>query len=401
MPEAKQSWFVGSLLLSSVLVLLAAAAQEVNPAITLLWALAFFGVGAVLGFLFGVPRVLQSDDDGTGPKKGYQQRVNTSLEQVSDWLTKGLIGVGLVELKQLPEFVSNAGAYVAKSFTRPPPDAFCTAIVVVFLIQGFLIAYLFTRLQLSMLFRVADQAVSADEVETVVSAPLQLPDAVINAAPEVVRVVKRMAEMPIDQVAAPDVAAWAKSKLFSKSFEDAIAGFQRALRIDPSNQKLLLDYAAALFQAKRPKDAIDQLEALLVNLKDGADNAFIEQVYAWLTYVWLFEAPPTGFETAIRHGEAYVKNGATPVTGDVFVNLAAGYGQKAKSFVDKNEPIPDDVKQAVLKWMRASLQVRPSWKKRLRQLTFRSEPGFSSKDADLVAFENDPDVIALLGGHAG
>ncbi|PZR16593.1 MAG: hypothetical protein DI536_05360 [Archangium gephyra] len=399
MRESKLWWFVGALVLTIATVLAASIVAGANFGTALLWALAFFGVGAIPGFLLGVPRVLQSDGDAaTASKKAYEQRVNTSLEQVSDWLTKGLIGVGLVELTKLPGIFASAGAFMAKSFGEKGPAAeFCTAIAVVFVIQGFLMSYLFTRLQLSMLFRVADEAVSADDVETVVSAPLQLPDAVVKAAPEVVRVVKRLAELPSDQVAATDVAAWAKSKLFSKSFDEAISGFQRALRIDPTNQKLLLDYAAALFQANRPEEAIDQLEQLLAKLKDGADAAFIEQVYAWLTYAWLFEAPPTGFEAAIRHGENYVKSGSTPLTGDVFVNLAAGYGQKAKMYDDKKEPIPPDVKAAVLKWIDESLKVRPSWKKRLRQLTFPNEPGFSTKDADLVAFQDDPDVLKVLG----
>src|SRR5690242_16782606 len=49
------------------------------------WALgagAFFAVGMSAGFIFGIPR-------------GSHKYVNSNLEQISDWLTKILVGVGL------------------------------------------------------------------------------------------------------------------------------------------------------------------------------------------------------------------------------------------------------------------------------------------------------------------
>jgi hypothetical protein len=61
-------------------------------------------VGALLGFLFGVPRTLQGErppdvleEPGEGGRPA-EYRVNTNLEQISDWLTKILVGVGLVQL---------------------------------------------------------------------------------------------------------------------------------------------------------------------------------------------------------------------------------------------------------------------------------------------------------------
>jgi hypothetical protein len=52
-------------------------------------------VGGLLGFLFGIPRTVQ----GTGAStSGPQYDANTNLEQVSDWLTKILVGVGLVQI---------------------------------------------------------------------------------------------------------------------------------------------------------------------------------------------------------------------------------------------------------------------------------------------------------------
>ena len=50
-----------------------------------------FSLGGVLGFLFGIPRTSEA-----AATRGVelQHLPNTNLEQISDWLTKVLIGVG-------------------------------------------------------------------------------------------------------------------------------------------------------------------------------------------------------------------------------------------------------------------------------------------------------------------
>src|SRR5438309_8461945 len=46
-----------------------------------LWALGFSAAGTLLGFIFGVPKVVQSE-----AKDGHvRQLVNGNLEQISDW----------------------------------------------------------------------------------------------------------------------------------------------------------------------------------------------------------------------------------------------------------------------------------------------------------------------------
>lgn len=87
--------------------LVGAAATFADPSyqaaayrIIALWAMAYCAAGFLLGFLFGIPRVLQADaarqpgKDSGLPSDEYTQRVNTSLEQISDWLTKIILGLG-------------------------------------------------------------------------------------------------------------------------------------------------------------------------------------------------------------------------------------------------------------------------------------------------------------------
>ncbi|MFL5330330.1 MAG: hypothetical protein ACJ8C4_15625 [Gemmataceae bacterium] len=70
----------------------------------LLLAAACVAAGFFAGFVFGIPRVLQVDRVPKSLKAAdgeYRQRVNTNLEDISDWITKIIVGLGLYELKLL------------------------------------------------------------------------------------------------------------------------------------------------------------------------------------------------------------------------------------------------------------------------------------------------------------
>jgi len=141
---------------------------------------ASLGIGALLGFLFGIPRTLQEDrpavNSATGaatsdptkqPDQGYRQQVNTNLEQISDWLTKILVGVGLTQLSSLPEQLRRLGT----SFGPELGNNSTVAIVIVlnFMVVGFFAGYLITRLVLAPAFKQADTQQSAEQVRLAVS----------------------------------------------------------------------------------------------------------------------------------------------------------------------------------------------------------------------------------------
>jgi len=94
-------------------------------------------VGWLIGFLFGIPKVLQGDAaQSTATAASAQQgagagnaspgataaatraqrnkyQVNTNLEQISDWLTKIIVGLGLINLKQVPELIQRLSNFMA------------------------------------------------------------------------------------------------------------------------------------------------------------------------------------------------------------------------------------------------------------------------------------------------
>jgi hypothetical protein len=125
----------------------------------LLIACASFGIGSLLGFIFAIPRALQSqrstdqsNHEGRTELTGLSRpvleyQVNTNLEQISDWLTKILVGVGLVQLGKVPEYARRLGSYYSSCLGNAPcSPPLAVTIITVFLVNGFLAGYLITRL---------------------------------------------------------------------------------------------------------------------------------------------------------------------------------------------------------------------------------------------------------------
>jgi hypothetical protein len=147
-----------------------AQAAEAGGTSAFLGRLGFAGVvagaaacaGALVGFVFGVPRRLQGGDtpappgadEGARGAAGYGG--NTNLEQISDWLTKLLLGVGLTQLTQLPAGIGAAAAYLGPSVGEGA-GPLVAALLVYWSITGFFFGYLFTRRVLPAMWSEADR----------------------------------------------------------------------------------------------------------------------------------------------------------------------------------------------------------------------------------------------------
>lgn len=105
--------------------------------------------GAVAGFLFGVPRFARGDAE---PASQSRLAINTNLVDVSDWLTKLLLGATLTQLGNIPGFVwSAAGALAQESVTGH--RAVTAAVLVYYTASGFLGFYLITQIYLTLAFK--------------------------------------------------------------------------------------------------------------------------------------------------------------------------------------------------------------------------------------------------------
>jgi hypothetical protein len=179
-PAFELSWLGGIL---AMVVMLAALAgwMAVNgggwaiAGVSVLISLAAFASGSVLGFLFGVPRVLAraSENGAAGgadnPPEMAGKRLlqsNTNLERISDWLTTMLVGVGLTQVVAVPGAISKFYGFLAESRIGCPASGACSAHVLAFtgstlmvlgVLCGFLFMYLYTRLMLTGLFQKTEE----------------------------------------------------------------------------------------------------------------------------------------------------------------------------------------------------------------------------------------------------
>jgi hypothetical protein len=123
--------------------------------VSLLVACAAWISGGLLGFIFGVPRVLATDRPESSLAEAHAiYRSNSNLEQISDWLTKIIVGVSLVELRSLINATSDLVDFLAPALGGPPyGKSFALGVVLTFAISGFIVCYIFTRVYLAILFR--------------------------------------------------------------------------------------------------------------------------------------------------------------------------------------------------------------------------------------------------------
>ena len=102
-----------------------------------------FMSGGLLGFLFGIPRTLQSETSETVITR---YKANTNLEEISDWVTKIIVGVGLVQIgRALPALSRLAASLKAPLGGQASSPAFGLSLVIVNVLLGFLFFYLWTR----------------------------------------------------------------------------------------------------------------------------------------------------------------------------------------------------------------------------------------------------------------
>ena len=118
--------------------------------------------GALLGFLFGIPKSNDDDHDDDNPYKA-----NTNLEQISDWLTKILLGAGLTQMSEIVSWIGRISEKMASKLTVVGNDeaVFISSLLVYFLVCGFLDGYLATRIILPRVFSKADNLEGANKDE--------------------------------------------------------------------------------------------------------------------------------------------------------------------------------------------------------------------------------------------
>lgn len=127
---------------------------------------ACYGIGALVGFLFGIPRLLQgsAEEGGTGSGSISRLSQNDNLVQISDWLTKIIVGVGLTQISTLFPALYDFSKILSPSFGNGNATLgtnLAMGTILYFIVTGFFSGYLWTRIHFYRLLAQTSQEVDA------------------------------------------------------------------------------------------------------------------------------------------------------------------------------------------------------------------------------------------------
>lgn len=120
---------------------------------------AAFAFTSMIGFLFGIPRpaIIAESEKSKSLYIG-----NDNLLQVSDWLTKIILGLGLTQLHEIIPLLKKTAVFIWIS-TKLDNDALIVLIILYYACLGFLFGYLWTRLYFIRMLRASDNDTSNTE----------------------------------------------------------------------------------------------------------------------------------------------------------------------------------------------------------------------------------------------
>ncbi|PDS77117.1 hypothetical protein [Rhizobium sp. L43] len=393
--------------------------------------------GALLGFLFGIPRLLQrpgpsqpqTADLPNGASQSSQRQMagerffstNTSFEEISDWLTKIIIGLGLTQFQMVLTYLYTASLYAASYISLSPVPAaaanpsdgkiatvvaFC--LIVTSLFSACLIAYLETRTRLAALFTRAEVAASQEALLDSISRPIsdrEVADQSQRAGsrPEPVTTPATTADRELLTVplsglrSSLAMAAWGSAQARSGNFDKALEGLNEAITTDPGNSGTRLRLAQVL---RLKGDVPAYLEAVLKAAELDPTNVEIAHEARSAQLDALYLNPPASFQYAIRLGNYLAKS---PLADDpkIWMYTAAARGQEYKHKIKTAPPqelteIRKEALDAIAQVVTRAPDPESSIRKTLRATYL---PG-SGVDDDLHVFYQDKDFDDLLGVSA-
>lgn len=324
--------------------------------------LAAGSTGALLGFLFGIPRLLQrpaaaqlqsNADAQTGEAGKSIQRTtqdrffstNTSLEEISDWLTKIIIGLGLVQFQTIIDYIRTAALYSASYVNLAQVQAadgkayaltdgkialvITFSLIVSSLLLACLVTYLETRTRLAALFtrmEVAGEKPFVDALMRPVSGPAEGEKRSPIASPATAAD-HLLAATPLSGLRSTmELAAWGSAQARTGNLPKAVTALELATDQDPKNS----DVRVRLAQVKRlNNDNLGYIKAVLDAAKADPSNVNVATEARAAMLDALYLEAPNGFELAKQLGQ-YLTNSSLAGDPIVWVYVAAAYGQEYK-----------------------------------------------------------------------
>jgi hypothetical protein len=242
-------------------------------------ALASAGLGALLGFIFAIPRELQSTELDAD-SKSTRYIANTNLEQISDWLTKIIVGVSLVQIGKLPAALADLGHHLAPLLgSSEASGGVGVVLCMTAAIAAFLLGYLWTRVIVTWLFAATGRDIEDYTKRTAQKIVVEATQAAAEAG--VVKAVKQnitdksMADTILESFRS-EVAKSAITVDFRK-FDPVLSAIQFPLS-DETTVRDLLNFIYGALPDSVPAFAYGE-EWLLRRLRDG--KVFLDMGTRW------------------------------------------------------------------------------------------------------------------------
>jgi hypothetical protein len=397
---------VGSINTSTLKLTLTTALAGINfVGLGLLISCAAFAAGGVLGFLFGIPRVRTVAD--TGGAAASPINSNTNLEQVSDWVTKIVVGLGLTQAYQLNGLLVEF-SYTVQQGLAQVKDAGLAACLILLgsSIAGFIAAYLKARTALVLAFAAATQTVQQalsdlalehmfDEATKVLNGRGVTADQ--NARDVATRLLRSAPAKTSDPGLLKQIGmAYATIN----NFAAAAAALTQSAKNDATDTttRFLAVRAAAL--AGRPQDAAEMAD----NTPPPAGQLKDQEIENSLAAMFAGLYNRGAYPNVIAIGERLAADATAKTKSRLWLYLAAAYGQAYKAAVAAARPpgtITPEMQTLRDKALDAATQAKvldgPKNLPILQQLWDPNAPGKEPGEDDLEGFIDDPDFQALLG----
>ncbi len=389
-------------------------------------------VGGLTGFLFGIPRLLQRVEGGYASegasataatrmsfvdlRNGRSRSVggNSNLEEVSDWLTKIIVGLTLVHLGDIKTHLVTLAMKLAVATGAAKDDAtfsgFFLCLILAGFVLGFLSIYLEARTRVAALISDTERmldggGLDADAIKISFNAGVLGPS--LGGNPMLVRPARptpqdtQLVAFPYSSLStALDYAAWGAAQARSGNYLAAVRAMTDAIAQEPGNESYLMLLADVRRLQRMPRAEFDVLQEM-VN-RGGADDDLMRRQLL----VALYTAPPDGFRFVIE--QVTSPNFALGNDPDVLLYYASALGQEVKWL--RNNPgtrTPQEVEEAVaairakvlkaLTQIETSLPDRTKGARRIARLLFDpSRPGGSPSENDLEVFKGDQEFEDLL-----
>jgi tetratricopeptide (TPR) repeat protein len=431
-------WFVGVISLSILIFALGVSASTPFDA-ELLKSASFFvsfafiilfcstTIGGFLGFLFAIPRLLQRSPHATEVKSASETPINakptgsnyllsnSNLEEISDWLTKIIVGLGLIHLTNIIDMLGRYQDWLGKSLGEipkaPPTSPFLVVLSITGLVLGFLFFYLQTRTRITLLLLATERArdenrsleLSAESQQTRVELGLR-------SGPQGNEIRKGGQIAPAQPVATdPDVlrtkpdasddaerwAAWAGANARQGRMDEALRAWEIAIEKRPDKAIYYKQLADVYRASNRHEDALQFYETA-IKRGEGSREVLKSQLG-----VALYVEGPEATQIAIRnaellHSDPYMRK-------DPWIGLwrVVAYAQRFAELPANSEEraqLREIIKDGLEEIIAIAPNPKSSVRTFLRQLL---EPGFQGGDPsenDLDIFQDDEEIANLIRG---